>query len=152
MHLSRKAEYALRAMTAMARKPAGATSQIEDLARQERIPVKFLEQILLLLKKAGLLKSRRGVGGGYQLERLPQRILLGEILTIVDGPFDPMSCTQPDPTRSAAGVCECGILGGCGPGRVFTELQIQVNAFLNKTSLADVIAKGDSPAVMHFDI
>jgi Rrf2 family transcriptional regulator, iron-sulfur cluster assembly transcription factor len=151
MHLSRKAEYAVRAMTALARKPAGVSSSIEELAARERLPVKFLEQILLTLKRAGLLQSRRGVGGGYQLQRPPERIALDEILTPIDGPFQPMRCTPLDPSRAGDTVCGCGVLGGCGPGRVFSELQRDVQAFFQRTSLADVVAR-ESGASMQFDI
>jgi Rrf2 family transcriptional regulator, iron-sulfur cluster assembly transcription factor len=151
MRISRKAEYALRALTAMARKPLSATSQIEELATAEHIPVKFLEQILLTLKRAGLLKSRRGVGGGYQLDKPAARISLADILTAIDGPFQPMSCTPPEPGRKPKAVCECRIPGGCGPGHLFTDLQNQVHAFLSTATLADAIAR-ESTATMQFDI
>lgn len=152
MRISRKAEYALRALTAMARKPLSATSQIEELAAAGHIPVKFLEQILLTLKKAGLLKSRRGVGGGYQLDLPASRITLAEILTAIDGPFRPMSCTPPEPGKQAGTACECGIPGGCGAGRVFTDLQNLVHAFLTSTTLADMLAREGTAASMQFDI
>ncbi len=150
MRISRKAEYALRALTAMARKGAAATSQIEELAAAERIPVKFLEQILLTLKRAGLLRSRRGVGGGYQLERPPQGISVGEIVTAIDGPFEPMPCAGEAVRRS--GVCACGIAGGCGVGRVFRDLQTAVNQQLSGTSLADVVAREPTGGEMVFEI
>jgi Rrf2 family protein len=136
----------------MARKPLSATSQIEELAAAERIPVKFLEQILLTLKKAGLLKSRRGVGGGYQLDLAPPRITLAAVLTAIDGPFQPMSCTPPEPGRNLPAACECGVAGGCGTGRVFTDLQNQVHAFLTNTTLADVVAREAAGAGMQFEI
>jgi Rrf2 family transcriptional regulator, iron-sulfur cluster assembly transcription factor len=152
MRISRKAEYALRALTVMARKPPAATSQIEDLAAAGHIPVKFLEQILLILKRAGLLRSRRGVGGGYQLDRAPDRITLAEVLTAVDGIFQPTNCTQPDPALAGRSQCECGVTGGCGMGRLFTDLQKQVNTFLQNTTLADAVAREGSTPAMHFDI
>jgi Rrf2 family protein len=152
MRISRKAEYALRALAAMARKPLSATSQIEELASAERIPVKFLEQILLSLKKAGLLRSRRGVGGGYQLDLPPSRITFADILTAIDGPFQPMSCTPAEPGKPLKAVCECGVPGSCGTGRIFTDLQNQVHAFLSAATLADVVAREATAASMQFDI
>jgi len=152
MHISRKAEYALRALTAMARKPLATTSQIEELAAAEHIPVKFLEQILLTLGRAGLLKSRRGVGGGYQLDKPASRISLADILTAVDGPFQPMSCTPPEPGKKGKAVCECGTPGGCGAGRLFTDLQNQVHAFLSSATLADAIAREAATTTMQFEI
>ncbi len=151
MRISRKAEYALRALTVMARKPA-ATSQIEELATAGHIPLKFLEQILLVLKRAGMLRSRRGVGGGYQLERTPDRITLGEVLTAIDGPFQPSSCTQADPAMAGRIQCECGIPGGCGMGKLFTEMQMQVNSFLQNTTIADALARENVGPSMHFEI
>ena len=151
MRISRKAEYALRALTLMARKPA-ATTPIEELATAGHIPVKFLEQILLVLRRAGILRSRRGVGGGYQLERTPDRITLAEVLAAVDGAFQPTSCTQPDPALAGRAKCECGVPGGCGMGRLFTEMQKLVNSYLQNTTLADALARENSAPAMHFDI
>ncbi len=152
MHISRKAEYALRALTAMARKPATATSQIEELAAAEHIPVKFLEQILLTLRRAGILRSRRGVGGGYQLDQPASRITFAEILTAIDGPVQPMSCTPAEPGKTPRPVCDCGTPGGCGAGRLFTDLQNQIHAFLSSQTLADAIARETPAPAMQFDI
>ena len=90
MKVSKKAEYALRALVAMGRAREGTNFSIQDLARSEGIPLKFLEQILLALKNGGLLRSKRGVGGGYQLVAKPARITLGEVVSIFDGSFDPL--------------------------------------------------------------
>jgi Rrf2 family protein len=152
MRISKKAEYALRAMVALGRKPMGTTWLIEEISEAERIPVKFLEQILLELRRADLLRSRRGVGGGYQLQRPAAEIALGEILLIIDGRFEPMSCTPGDPERFGRPTCSCGTPGGCGLGKVFCDLQKQVYAFLHQTTVADVIAKETKPTEISFDI
>ncbi len=152
MHLSKKAEYALRAMVALARHPHAPPLLIEEISDAGRIPVKFLEQILLALKHADLVRSKRGVGGGYQINRPPTAISVGDIVKVIDGPFDPIACTTADPERNARHTCECGQLGGCGLGRVFTELQRQVNAFLNNTSIADVVAKEQRAGEISFEI
>jgi Rrf2 family protein len=86
MRLSKKAEYALRALIYAARFPDGTTFQIRDLAGRNDIPKKFLELILLELKNAGILRSRRGVGGGYLLERHPGEIRAGDIIRVIEGP------------------------------------------------------------------
>jgi len=85
MQLSRKADYALRAMTLLAGLPPGRALSAQELASAGEVPVKFLEQILLVLKRAGLLKSKRGVGGGYQLERASRLISLAEVIEAADG-------------------------------------------------------------------
>jgi Rrf2 family protein len=83
MRLSKKAEYGLRALVAIARQPRRSWS-IQELAAQERIPIKFLEQILLGLRHAGVLSSKRGVGGGYTLVRPAEEIRLGDVIAVFD--------------------------------------------------------------------
>jgi Rrf2 family protein len=135
MKLSKKAEYALRALVAMGREPEGANFSIQDLSRSEHIPLKFLEQILLALKNGGLLRSKRGVGGGYQLVARPQRITLGEVVTLFDGPFDPL------PGAEHAAL-----------GDLFGELRQQVNQWLATHTIAQVIEKERSREAMSFEI
>ncbi len=87
MRLSKKSEYALRALIYAAGFPEGTTLQIKDLAARNDIPKKFLELILLELKNAGILTSRRGVGGGYILARRPDAIRSSEIIAAIEGPL-----------------------------------------------------------------
>src|SRR5512145_877997 len=87
MRLSKKTEYALRALIYAAGFPEGTTFQIKDLAAKNDIPKKFLELILLELKNAGILTSRRGVGGGYILARRPDAIRSSEIIQAIEGPL-----------------------------------------------------------------
>lgn len=150
MKLSKKAEYALRAVTAMSRSPVGTTFSIQEISSGERIPLKFLEQILVVLKNAGLLRSRRGVGGGYQLNVPPAQITLREVVYAIDGPFDPIACTRVMSQPRAA--CECGIPGGCSLGRTFSGLQKLVGEWLVKTTVADVIANEPSQSAVSFEI
>src|SRR5512144_2063197 len=89
MRLSKKTEYALRALIYAARFPERTTFQIRDLAEKNGIPKKFLELILLELKNAGILRSRRGVGGGYLLARRPESIRSTEIIQAVEGSLAP---------------------------------------------------------------
>lgn len=89
MRLSKKTEYALRAVIYAARHPEGTTFQIKELAERNRIPKKFLELILLELKNAGIVVSRRGVGGGYLLARRPEAIRSSEIIEAIEGPVAP---------------------------------------------------------------
>ncbi len=137
MRLSKRAEYALRALTAMARRPAQTVSQIEELSVAEGLPPKVLEQILLALKKADLLHSKRGVGGGYHLTRAASSITVGEILRAVDGPFLPVG-EHP---------------AGLGPGLrlCFADLTFMVDRHLDSVTLADVLAR-EAGGSMYFDI
>lgn len=86
MRLSKKTEYALRALIYASRFPDGTTFQIKELAEKNRIPKKFLELILLELKNGGIMRSKRGVGGGYLLARRPETIRSSEIIRVIEGP------------------------------------------------------------------
>jgi len=143
MKVSKKAEYAMRAVLAIARRPSEKPVQIGDLSKTENIPVKFLEQILLSLKNAGLLRSKRGAGGGYQLDRPPAQISLGDILELVDGPFQPLSTS----TEGVAGVVE-----SLGIYRCFQELESLVNNHLERFSIQDLLEMERAEDGMAFDI
>lgn len=131
------------AVLAIARRPPGKPVQIGDLSQKEHIPVKFLEQILLSLKKAGLLRSKRGAGGGYQLDRPPAQISLGDILELVDGPFHPLSSN----TEGTAGAAR-----GSGIYRCFEEIESLVNAHLEQFSIQDLLEMERAEDAMAFDI
>ena len=150
MKISKKAEYALRAVTAMSRAPLGTTFAIQDIAQREHIPLKFLEQILLTLKNSGLLRSKRGVGGGYQLNTPPNQIALRHVIEPIDGSFDPITCLHA--VGRPQHTCECGIPGGCALARTFVGLGTLVQDWLTSTTIADVIAKGRAPDAVSFDI
>ncbi len=137
MKISKKAEYALRALVAMCRGTAGSVYSIQTLAAEEHIPLKFLEQILLALRKGGLLTSRRGAGGGYQLAKPAPRITVGEVLELIDGPVEILSGT----TRSSSGL-----------GSVFRELSADIQQKLASMTLADVLQREQARGAMSFEI
>lgn len=133
--LSLKAKYALRAVLALAEAEPGTPMLISDIAEAQRIPKKFLEQILLDLKNRGLLTSRRGRHGGYALLRPPERITVGELVRIVDGPQAPLPCLS----RMAYRRCEdCDGEASCRIRRVFDEAYRATTAILDRTTLADM--------------
>ena len=109
--LSKKAKYAIKALIALADREREEPMRIADLAREEQIPPKFLELILLGLKNHGILQSRKGKGGGYLLARDPADIYLGQIVRMFDGPLPrcpaparPPTCPAPTAaTRRSAG-------------------------------------------------
>ncbi len=99
MHLSKRTQYGLRAAVRLARQyqagPAeGAYVQSRDLATAEKLPTKFLEQVLLILRRADLLESKVGSGGGYRLRRDPMRISVGQLLDALEPPAE-MDRTKP---------------------------------------------------------
>jgi Rrf2 family protein len=92
--LSQKARYALRALFLLARRPSGRPVMIAEIAEEARIPRKFLEQILLELKKRGILHSVRGKFGGYTLGRAPDKISFAEVIRAIDGPLALSPCVS----------------------------------------------------------
>ncbi|MEO6306266.1 MAG: Rrf2 family transcriptional regulator [Nitrospiraceae bacterium] len=94
MKLSKKSEYGLRALLELTLAHGRLTLQRHQIATRQHIPIEFLEQILLALKRAGLLSSRRGVKGGYMLIKSPDEITLGQVIRILDGPLAPISCVS----------------------------------------------------------
>jgi Rrf2 family protein len=146
MRISKKAGYALRALAVMARK--GGSSAIHDLSERERIPVKFLEQILLSLRHAGLLSSKRGVGGGYTLARSPADISLLEVIQALDGPIAPLPCTVERPTEP----CNCPDPRVCPARAMMTEFRKEILDWLGGKSLEDMARLAPGGDGLAFDI
>ncbi len=94
MRFSKKSEYALRALIELTEQYNRKLLQRHEIGKKQNIPVEYLEQILLSLKNAGLLASRRGVGGGYSLLKDPESITLGQVIRILDGPLAPIACVS----------------------------------------------------------
>ena len=92
MKVSTKGDYATRAMQDLALHYDQGPIQIEEIARRQHLPVRYLEQILLSLKRAGFLESRRGVNGGYYLAKHPREITVGAIIRVMEGPIIPIFC------------------------------------------------------------
>lgn len=89
MRISQKGLYALQALTVLARRYPNGVMKIRDIAQEEQLPEKFLEAILRDLKRARFVVSARGANGGYELQRAPEQIHLGDVLRIIDGPLAP---------------------------------------------------------------
>jgi len=146
VRISRKAEYALRALVALARQ--GSPLQIGELSRLENIPVKFLEQILLSLRNDGFLASKRGVGGGYTLKRPAARIPVGEVVRALDGPVAPLPCAA---TTGSDVPCSCPDPRTCPLRSFMTQLTREMNALLDARTIED-LAKMDVGQALAFEI
>src|SRR5262252_5165213 len=139
--LTRKGKYGLKAMIALAKEHGGGPVLIGDLAEQEAIPKKFLESILLALKHRGLVHSRKGPGGGYQLGRPPDEISVGDIIRTLDGPLALVSCVS----QTAYAPCEeCVTEKDCAVRRIFQQVRDQTARILDGTTLAQAAADADS--------
>ncbi len=132
MRLSKKAEYGLRALIYAAGFPEGTSFQIKDLAEKNGIPKKFLELILLELKNAGILRSRRGVGGGYLLGRRPETIRSSEIIRAIEGPVGiPLGGKNEGRTSSEP--------ASPAVGRLVREASEAMESILDRWTLADLV-------------
>jgi Rrf2 family protein len=138
MRLSKRGEYGLRAMIALAEPARKSNSpamlQIKEISEREQISPKFLEQILLTLKNAGLLHSKMGVGGGYYLARPANEITLGQIFRILDGPVAPIKCVS----QMAYEPCGCPDEETCGLRLAMSDVRNAIADILDNTSLADI--------------
>ncbi len=135
MKLSKRGEYGLRAMIFLAvHAGESALFPIGVIAERENIPERFLEQILLALKNAGLLQSKKGAAGGYSLARPAEKITLGEIERVLDGPLAPIRCVS----QMAYQPCDCPDEAACGLRMAMFEVRAAVAGVLDRTSLADV--------------
>lgn len=153
--LSKKTQYSLRALYALARNYNAGPRLIVDLAEQESIPKKFLEQILLGLKSAGFVDSKKGRGGGYSLARNPAEITLGEVIRRMEGPLAPLPCASETAYRKCD---ECEDADTCGTRMVMREVRDATARILDSTTLADVCdridravgRKQDTEALMYY--
>jgi Rrf2 family protein len=135
MHLSKRGEYGLRAAIFLTSAPTEEQRvTIHQIAAQENIPPKFLEQILRDLKNAGLLHSKMGASGGYYLARSPKKIMLGEIKRALDGPIAPIRCVS----ETAYESCGCPDEEHCGLHLVMKDVRDSISLILDNTSLADI--------------
>lgn len=137
--ISQKAKYAFKALILLAERGRGESLQTDEIAKRAAIPRKFLEQILLQLKASGLVDSRRGRSGGYQLIADPEAISVSQVLRIVDGPIAPLSCIS----RTAYSRCrDCADEAQCGVRRLFAETYAATLASLETTTLATALIAG----------
>jgi Rrf2 family protein len=137
-NLSQKTRYALKALKAFAREDGQGLILIGDLAEREQLPRKFLELILLDLKRRGILQSKKGRGGGYALRRAPDQITLGEVIRIFDGPVAPLPCVS----ETAYGKCEeCPDAALCGVREVFKEVRDGMSKILDAVTVGDLVRR-----------
>lgn len=133
MRVTAKGEYATQAVLHLAMQYPDVVA-IHDIAERHHIPLKYLEQILLELKRGGILESRRGVHGGYTLARAPEKISVGDVLRLVDGAFAESSCTHAE-TRLGT---PCAEGPNCGLKQVWQDVQDAVEKILFATSFEEV--------------
>jgi Rrf2 family protein len=135
--LSNRAKYATRAILDLTAHYDEGPILIQDIHKRQNIPLKFLEQILLTLKHAGFVDSRKGRGGGYFLARTPAKITLGSVVRAIDGPLAPISCV------SVTAFHDCGCLNPktCGLRTAWQEARNSLADVLDRVSFSEILER-----------
>jgi Rrf2 family protein len=136
--LSHKAKYALHALLFLADRPAGEPTQIAEIAQSQHMPRKFLELILLELKRHGLVRSVRGKHGGYTLAKLPEAITFGQVVRYIDGPLALVPCAS----KTAYRRCEdCRSEAECPIRDTMRKARDSASRILDSATLAEAIRR-----------
>ena len=131
MRITYKGDYALKALLDLTLHYEQKISTINDVAKRIDAPVKFLEQVLLDLKKGGFVESRRGNVGGYQLAKDPADITIGEVVRFIDGPIEPIACVE-------KGYSNCVYLNKCVFKNIWKKVVRATSDIIDNVNFADL--------------
>jgi Rrf2 family protein len=134
LRLSSKGEYGVRAMFEIARDYKKGPVTIKEISRRQGMSVSYLEQLLNKLRRSGLIKSRKGPGGGYTLEKKPDDISIGVILNTLEGPVAITNCLAPESKHP-----ECNHIENCVTRLLWKSLGENIENFLDTVSLKDLL-------------
>jgi Rrf2 family protein len=137
MNISKRSEYALRALIdlGIAQELGRPILQVSELAAKEKLPIKFLEQILTQLRANGYVETKRGKHGGYLLAKPATRIKLGAVIRLLDGPLAPIPCVSQSDYRK----CSCPDEAHCGLRMVMLDVRNAISRILDRFTLAQVV-------------
>ena len=137
MKVSKRGEYALRALIdiGIASELGRPRLQVSELAAKEKLPVKFLEQILTQLKAAGYVESKRGKFGGYSLAKKMDRIKFGPVIRLIDGPLAPIPCVS----QTSYVRCTCPDEVHCGLRMLMLDVRNAIAKILDRYTLAEIV-------------
>jgi Rrf2 family protein len=139
--ISKRTQYGLKAMLALARRYREQPVLIATLAKEESIPTKFLEAILLELKTHEVLESKKGKGGGYRLSRPPSTITIGSLIRMMEGPLAPLPCASETDFHPCS---DCKDIETCGTRIIMRQVRDAIAGVLDNTTLADLLRRTDS--------
>ena len=130
MKISTKGRYALRVMIDLAVNDKGDYVSLKDISNRQEVSLKYLEQIMAMLNKAGYVKSTRGNNGGYRLAKSPEEYKVGDILRKTEGDLAPIACVNGE---------ECGKRENCKTFKFWQGLDKVINEYVDSKTLADLI-------------
>lgn len=134
MKVSTRGEYGVRAMVALAKNFGEGPMSITAVARESSVPYAYLEQLIVPLRRAGLVESKRGAQGGYVLSRPPEMMRVGEIYRVMEGPVAPMDCVSEDATQQT-----CPLIDNCETRPVWLKVRDSIVDAIDSMTLADLI-------------
>lgn len=132
MRISTKGRYAIRLMLDIASHSDGGNVSLKDVSKRQNISLKYLEQIVNILSKAGLLRSQRGAQGGYKMMRKPEEYTMGDILRVTEGEISPLSCLEDE-------INQYMRLSNYPTIKFWTGLYDTINNYLDGTTIADLM-------------
>lgn len=135
MRMSRKCDYALRALILMAAEPGPGYHSIAGVAAAEDIPVRYLEHVFLILKNAGILAAKSGPSGGYRLQKAPRDVTLIDVVRLIDGPVAPVRCVSHTAHESCPREAICALRP------VLSDVRDAIAEILKSVTLEDVCRK-----------
>ena len=130
MKISTKGRYALRVMIDLAVNDKGDYVSLKDISNRQEVSLKYLEQVMAMLNKAGYVKSTRGNNGGYRLAKSPEEYKVGDILRKTEGDLAPIACVNGE---------ECGKRENCKTFKFWQGLDNVINEYVDSKTLADLI-------------
>ena len=136
--VTQKSQYALRALFELATRPDASPTRIEDIAKAQAIPQRFLEVVLNELKHAGLVEARRGPRGGYLLARSPRDITVADVIECSQGRFQPVDGLS-DPSTA-----DCSFKGDCAFVSLWEEVREAVNHVYEATTIQDLVDREEA--------
>lgn len=131
MNITYKGDYALKAVLDLALHYKEGLVTIHEIAKRIDAPVKFLEQVLVDLKKGGFVESRRGKIGGYLLSHDPSKITVGDVIRFIDGPTDPISCVKP-------GYTNCADIRKCVFKKIWHQVADATSSIIDNVTFEDL--------------
>jgi len=147
MLFSSRSEYGVRVMVELARAGRdgpGVVVPLAEVASRQDLPVAYLEHLVARLRRAGLVKSRRGARGGYLLARDPELITLAEVIEALEGAIAPIECISEGPEGRLVCAREPGVEGGCPTKLLWTRVQGAILRTLKETTVADLIPRAQN--------
>ena len=134
LKVSSRGHYGLRLMTELARAHGAGPLSLSEVARIENLPLPYLEQLVVPLRRAGLVEGTRGLHGGYRLAQAPGATTVAAVLRVLEGPISLVDCTAED---YVSGACEMD--GSCLSSALWTRVKVTVEAILESTTLDDLL-------------